>query len=208
MADKELIFKIGFDLEAGVKEAVKDSDKALNSIEEALAKNPVIVKMRLDQQSRLSGQVQSESKKAASALSGLKKEMAEINRQWNTLTASERGGEVGAKLIAQYRALSVEAKGYMTTLSAAVKLEDKLVRERERSANAAALYYIFNLHQTTTASYDKVLKTCCIISLIYIKPQRRVSNPVWLRCCIISLIYIKPQLPSGRILTRRVVLYL
>lgn len=138
MANDELIFKIGFDLEAGVKEAMKDGDLALGRIEKALAKKPIIVKMRLDQQERLSGQVKSESNKAASALSGLKKEMAELNRQWNTLTASERGGETGAKLMAQYRALSEEAKGYMTTLNAAVKLEDKLARQREKSANAAA----------------------------------------------------------------------
>lgn len=137
MANDELIFKIGFDLEAGVEEAMKDGNLALGRIEKALAKNPIIVKMRLDQQERLSGQVKSESKKAASALSGLKKEMAELNRQWNTLTASERGGEAGAKLMAQYRALSEEAKGYMTTLNAAVKLEDKLARQREKSADAA-----------------------------------------------------------------------
>lgn len=137
MANDELIFKIGFDLEAGVKEAMKDGDLALGRIEKALAKNPIIIKMRLDQQERLSGQVKSESQKAKSALSGLKKEMAELNRQWNTLTASERGGEAGARLMAQYRALSEEAKGYMTTLNAAVKLEDKLARQREKSANAA-----------------------------------------------------------------------
>ena len=46
MADDKLIFPIRFDLEAGVKEALKDSGKALNRIEEALAKNPVIVKIR------------------------------------------------------------------------------------------------------------------------------------------------------------------
>lgn len=130
MASDELIFKIGFDLEAGVKEAMKDGDLALGRIEKALAKKPIIIKMCLDQQERLSWQVKSESQKAESALSGLKKEMAELNRQWNALTASERGGEAGAKLMAQYRALSEEAKGYMTTLNATVKLEDKLARQR------------------------------------------------------------------------------
>lgn len=137
MADN-LQFGVYFDLEKGVKEALKDGDKALKRIEESLSKNPIIVKIRLDQQSRLSGQVKSESQKAASALSGLKKEMAELNREWNSLTAKERGGEAGAKLMAQYRVLSQEANGYMTTLNAAVKLEDKLARQREKSANAAS----------------------------------------------------------------------
>lgn len=138
MADDKLIFPIRFDLEAGVKEALKDSGKALNRIEEALAKNPVIVKIRLDQQNRLSGQVQGESKKAASALSGLKKEMSELNRQWNALSARSRSGDIGARLMARYQELTQEAKGYTSTLGAAVKLEDRLAKQRERSANAAS----------------------------------------------------------------------
>ena len=51
MVNDELIFKIGFDLEAGVKDAMKDGDVALGRIEKALSKNPITVKMRLDQPS-------------------------------------------------------------------------------------------------------------------------------------------------------------
>lgn len=117
---------------------MKDGDLALGRIEIAVAKNPIIVKLRLDHTESFVGTGQKRKPKAASALSGLKKEMAELNRQWNSLTASERGGEAGAKLMAQYRALSEEAKGYMSTLNAVVRLEDKLARQREKSANAAA----------------------------------------------------------------------
>ena len=64
--------------------------------------------------------------------------MAEITRQWDALSARDRGGDVGARLIARYRELTQEAKGHTSTLSAAVKYEDRLARQRERSANAAA----------------------------------------------------------------------
>lgn len=133
MADN-LIFPIKFDLEGGVKEALKDGDKALKKIEESLAKNHIIVKMRLDQQNRLSEQVKSESQKAASDLKGLKKEMAELNRQWNTLTAAERSGTEGAALREKFRALRQEAQGYTSTLQAAVKAEDKLRNAQDKTA--------------------------------------------------------------------------
>ena len=38
------------------------------------------------------------------------------------------------------------------------------------------LYYIFNLHQTTTFNESSLASICCIISLIYIKPQRVASS--------------------------------
>ena len=64
------------------------------------------------------------------------------------------------------------------------------------------LYYIFNLHQTTTLFRTYLLCLCCIISLIYIKPQHIVTNTEVGYSCIISLIYIKPQresaVPSSR----------
>lgn len=129
MADDKLIFPIGFDLNKGVKEVLKDGDKAIERLYNAFAKKPITVKLRID-----SGEALSRSTKT---LSGLKKEMAEINREWNALSAGDRGGVLGAQIMARYRALTQEAKGYTSTVAAAVRLEDKLARERERSANAA-----------------------------------------------------------------------
>ena len=60
------------------------------------------------------------------------------------------------------------------------------------------LYYIFNLHQTTTTIQCIYIFNCCIISLIYIKPQPDHFTSILLRGCIISLIYIKPQRCQGR----------
>ncbi len=138
MTEENLKFGIVFDLDAGVREAIKGGNKALDKIAKALADHPITVKVQLEQKERLAQQVRQQSQMAVSALSGLKKEMADLNRQWNSLTASERGGEAGAKLMAQYRALSEEAKGYMSTLNAAVRFEDRLARQREKSANTAA----------------------------------------------------------------------
>lgn len=138
MAEDKLIFPIGFDLEKGVKEAQKDADKMIARISKAFENHPITVKVQLDQKSGLSSTVKAETQRAARELTGLKKEMAEINREWNALSAKDRGGDMGAQLMARYRALTQEAKGYTSTVAAAVKLEDKLARQREKSANAAA----------------------------------------------------------------------
>ena len=55
------------------------------------------------------------------------------------------------------------------------------------------LYYIVSLHQTTTMFY--VGRTChrCIISFLYIKPQRPGCRGASPDGCIISFLYIKPQ---------------
>ncbi|WP_290437743.1 tape measure protein [Muribaculum intestinale] len=137
MAEDKLIFPIGFDLEKGVKEAQNDVDGYLRRIANAVKKHPITVKVQVDTKSGLSDTVKAETKRAAKELTGFKKEIAEINRQWNALSAKDRGGEMGARLMARYRELTQEAKGYTSTLGAAVKLEDRLAKQRERSANAA-----------------------------------------------------------------------
>ena len=137
MAENKLIFPIGFDLEKGVKEAQNDVDGYLGRIAAAVEKHPITVKVQLDQKPGLSTAVRAESQRATRELAGFKKEMAEINRQWNALSARDRGGDMGARLMARYRELTQEAKGYTSTVGAAVKLEDRLAKQRERSANAA-----------------------------------------------------------------------
>lgn len=136
-----LIFPIGFDLEQGLKDAMKDGDKALIKMAEALSKNPIVIKVKLD------------STTASSGLSGLKKEIAELNRQWNALAPNDRAGVVGAHLREQYRQLADAAAGYTSTLGAAVKLEDRLAAQREKSANAA-----INAAKKTR-EYNKELKS-------------------------------------------------
>ena len=137
MAEDKLIFPIGFDLEKGVKEAQNDVDGYLRRIAAAVEKHPITVKAQLDQKPGLSTAVRAESQRATRELAGFKKEMAEINRQWKAWSARDRGGDMGARLMARYRELTQEAKGYTSSVGAAVKLEDRLAKQRERSANAA-----------------------------------------------------------------------
>ena len=59
------------------------------------------------------------------------------------------------------------------------------------------LYYIFILHQTTTAELAVVRQTCCIISSFYIKPQLKKVVSDLQGGCIISSFYIKPQRPAA-----------
>ena len=55
------------------------------------------------------------------------------------------------------------------------------------------LYYIVSLHQTTTSIRSLCSFFCCIISSLYIKPQRKALQGGRGSCCIISSLYIKPQ---------------
>ena len=52
---------------------------------------------------------------------------------------------------------------------------------RLRFSSSLMLYYIFNLHQTTTWTNLKKSVLSCIISLIYIKPQRRADYALVMR---------------------------
>ena len=56
------------------------------------------------------------------------------------------------------------------------------------------LYYIVSLHQTTTCQSNWYNNSCCIISFLYIKPQRCCPYLSVQVRCIISFLYIKPQL--------------
>lgn len=124
MADN-LIFPIKFDLEGGVNEAIKDGDKALDRIATALEKNPITIKLRMDNKV---------PRGTSAELTGFKKQLAELTQQWNSLTAAERGGASGAAIREKFRALRQEAQGYTSTLQAAVKAEDKLRNAQNKTS--------------------------------------------------------------------------
>ena len=56
-----------------------------------------------------------------------------------------------------------------------VSLHQTTTIHTERGAKTK-LYYIVSLHQTTTQATRCVHPACCIISFLYIKPQRRVTS--------------------------------
>lgn len=124
MAD-DLVFKVKFDLQKGVDEALKDGDKALERIEKLFGKHPITIKLRMDNRV---------ARGASAELTGFKKQLAELTQQWNSLTAAERGSAAGAAIREKFRALRTEAQGYTSTLQAAVKAEDKLRESHSKTA--------------------------------------------------------------------------
>lgn len=127
MAD-DLVFKVKFDLQKGVEEALKDGDKALERIEKALGKHPITIKLRMDNRV---------ARGASAELTGFRKQLAELTQQWNSLTAAERGSAAGAAIREKFRVLRTEAQGYTSTLQAAVKAEDKMRESHSKTAASA-----------------------------------------------------------------------
>lgn len=127
MAD-DLVFKVKFDLQKGVDEALKDGDKALERIEKVLGKHPITIKLRMDNRV---------ARGASAELTGFKKQLEELTQQWNSLTAAERGSAAGAAIREKFRALRTEAQGYTSTLQSAVKAEDKMRESHLKTAASA-----------------------------------------------------------------------
>lgn len=115
MADEKLIFEIGFDLDGAVQVAIKDGKKAITKIQKELGKTPI----QLDVDTK-----------------SLRAELKKLNDEWNKLSASQRAGIEGTKLREQYRALTLEANGYTSTLRSAVSAEDKATAAKLRAAKA------------------------------------------------------------------------
>lgn len=63
---------------------------------------------------------------ASAEMIGFRKQLADLTKEWNALTAAERGSAAGAAIREKFRALRTEAQGYTSTLQAAVKAEDKM----------------------------------------------------------------------------------
>lgn len=115
MADKKMMFPIGFDLDGAVPDAIKDGKKAITKIQNELGKTPI----QLDVDTK-----------------SLRAELKKLNDEWNKLSASQRAGVEGTKLRGQYRALTVEANGYTSTLRSAVSAEDRATAAKQRATNA------------------------------------------------------------------------
>ena len=115
MADEKLIFEIGFDLDGAVQVAIKDGKKAITKIQKELGKTPI----QLDVDTK-----------------SLRAELKKLNDEWNKLSASQRAGVEGTKLREQYRALTLEANGYTSTLRSAVSAEDKATAAKQRATKA------------------------------------------------------------------------
>lgn len=150
MAD-DLVFKVKFDLQKGVDEALKDGDKALERIEKVLGKHPITIKLRMDNRV---------ARDASAELTGFKKQLAELTQQWNSLTAAERGSAAGAAIREKFRVLRTEAQGYTSTLQAAVKAEDKM--RESHSKTAASANKLSSAYHNQSGYIDRLIKRMAV----------------------------------------------
>ena len=152
MADEKLVFPIGFDTQSGKDDAKRDTRDVLDELQKLVDKHPLKVKMEISKEDRSSMRdfaeiIRKISKNAgdgARNLNSFKAKMAELNKQWDKLTASQRAGAEGNALRQQYRDLAREAGGYTSTLKASVKAEDQsnqaLEKKRQKLIAANAEY--------------------------------------------------------------------
>lgn len=152
MADDKLVFPIGFDTQSGKDDAKRDTREVLEELQKLVDKHPLKVKMEISNEDRSSmrdfadilRKMSENAKKGAKDISSFKAKMAELNKQWDKLTASQRAGAEGNALRQQYRDLAREAGGYTSTLQASVKAEDKsnqaLEKKRQKLIAANAEY--------------------------------------------------------------------
>ena len=152
MADEKLVFPIGFDTQSGKDDAKKDTREVLDELQKLVDKHPLKVKMEISKEDRSSmrdfadilRKMSENAKNGTKNLSSFKAKMAELNKQWDKLTASQRAGAEGNALRQQYRDLAREAGGYTSTLQASVKAEDKsnqaLEKKRQKLIAANAEY--------------------------------------------------------------------
>ena len=152
MADEKLVFPIGFDTQSGKDDAKRDTKEVLEELQKLVDKHPLKVKMEISKEDRSSMRdfaeiIRKISKNAgdgARNLNSFKAKMAELNKQWDKLTASQRAGAEGNALRQQYRDLAREAGGYTSTLKASVKAEDQsnqaLEKKRQKLIAANAEY--------------------------------------------------------------------
>lgn len=152
MADEKLVFPIGFDTQSGKDDAKRDTKEVLDELQKLVDKHPLKVKMEISKEDRSSmrdfaeiiRKISKDAGDGARNLSSFKAKMAELNRQWDKLTASQRAGAEGNALRQQYRDLAREAGGYTSTLQSSVKAEDKsnqaLEKKRQKLIAANAEY--------------------------------------------------------------------
>lgn len=152
MADDKLVFPIGFDTQSGKDDAKRDTKEVLEELQKLVDKHPLKVKMEISKEDRSSmrdfadilRKMSENAKKGAKDISSFKAKMAELNKQWDKLTASQRAGAEGNALRQQYRDLAREAGGYTSTLKASVKAEDQsnqaLEKKRQKLIAANAEY--------------------------------------------------------------------
>ena len=139
MADK-LIFPIGFDLEAAVKEAQGNADNLLRRLQTTINSKPLAVNLKID-------------KAGAGSIDEISSRMQELVKQWNALTEAERvasntSGEYTGKakeILDEYARLigatESYARGLQQIASAAQRATAEQIRFAEQMREAEIRRY-------------------------------------------------------------------
>lgn len=127
MADK-MIFPIGFDLEAAVKQAQGDADRLLRKLETTIKSRPLAVNLKI-------------GGAADGSIDAINKRMSELVKQWNKLTETERihnktSGEFtpqAKKIIAEYVRLTGATESYARSLQQLAAAARRSANEQEKN---------------------------------------------------------------------------
>ncbi len=127
MADK-LIFPIGFDLEAAVKQAQGDADRLLRKLETTIKSRPLAINLKIDNA-------------GSGSINEINKRMSELVKQWNGLTEAERihnktTGEFtpqAKKIIAEYVRLTGATESYARSLQQLTSAARQAANSQEKN---------------------------------------------------------------------------
>lgn len=81
MAEDKLIFPVGFDLDKGVEEVLKQVPEAMSKIENAISKRQPKVKVDID-----SAEIDEAAERFEDSIEGIKDRIKELNKLWNSMS--------------------------------------------------------------------------------------------------------------------------
>ncbi len=113
-------------------------------------------------------------------LSGLKKDLSDLEKQWDKLSTAERKGAEGQQIINKYRTLKQEAGAYSETLNRTVKTLDKIDDLQKKAASSQNLMtkYVENTNSQFSLQ-NRLLSNLKTLGTAYVSifaAERFISN--------------------------------
>ena len=127
MADK-LIFPIGFDLEAAVKQAQGDAPRLIRRLQATIDSKPLAINLKIPNA-------------GSGSINEINKRMGELVKQWNNLTEAQRIGNKttgeftpqARKILAEYTRLTGATESYARTLQQIAAAARRAANEQEKN---------------------------------------------------------------------------
>ena len=143
MADN-LIFPIGFDLEAGLQNAEGEAKNVLDRLNRMINAKPLEIGVRFNTDEILTAE--GKLVHAKGSIDALKHELKELNKEWNALAEADRikdpiKGEYtdeAKKLLQRYAELTAATESYARSLSQVYAAEKRTRTEQIKAAEKAA----------------------------------------------------------------------